>query len=269
MASRSYRAGTVEALITWSKGTCYWPNCAAPMVLLVEKRPMVNLDIAHIRGLKFGGPRHDASMTPEQLNSFYNLMLLCRPHHRQVDQVAPDKYTVAMLTEWKRIAEPENREELDFLDGMNDDRLQAVLSKVIIKYSADIKSALDELKMLALEQGGILQNLVKKLDEAVMRPDFADAEQVTMLNSAAGRLSSLLFEDNVSNLSEAARKLQETVNEDSVASLNDSADKLRHLPQTIESIYSLQDSLNLSSLVGLPDLVARLERIARRLPGED
>lgn len=229
MAGRYYRAGTVEALIAWSKGTCYWPKCSAPIVLMVEQRPMMNLDVARIHALNPDGPRYDRSMTKAERNSFDNLLLLCRPHHRQVDVVAPLSYTSDMLKEWKRIAEPDTREELDFLVGMDEDKLQTALGEAITKYNMNVATALDELKALAERQGGTLQQIASKLDVAVMRPQYVNAEDVAVLDGAASQLSRVLFEDNVNNLLDAATKLAPLLDEDLISDLKFAADKALRL----------------------------------------
>jgi hypothetical protein len=190
---------------------------------------MMNLDIAHIRALNPDGPRFDRSMTKDDRNSFDNLLLLCRPHHRQVDVVAPRRYTPEVLQEWKRIAEPENREELDFLVGIDEEKLQNALSDAITKYNITITTALDELKALAREQGGTLQIIANKLDSAIIRPHYADAENVAVLDDAASKLSSVLFEDNVNKLSHAAADLAKATDEDLVGGLKIAAERILRL----------------------------------------
>jgi hypothetical protein len=52
--------------------------------------------IAHIRGEKPGAARHDP--TYMAVNQGSNLMLMCDEHHHLIDHVAPDVYTVEVLT---------------------------------------------------------------------------------------------------------------------------------------------------------------------------
>ncbi|WP_374065866.1 hypothetical protein V5P93_002308 [Actinokineospora auranticolor] len=98
------QAAIEAALWTLSNGRCYEPHCTAPVV--VETRPGVyrkNVQISHIYGVKPDAPRHVKTMSPEERDSFKNLLLLCTPHHADVD----DKKTGAtdfppdLLKEWK------------------------------------------------------------------------------------------------------------------------------------------------------------------------
>ncbi|MFB6556605.1 hypothetical protein ACFCWX_42965, partial [Streptomyces sp. NPDC056405] len=59
----------------------------------------VNVDIAHIRGEEPGGPRFDATFP--DVNDETNLILLCKKHHKWVDDYPAD-YPTEELLEWKQ-----------------------------------------------------------------------------------------------------------------------------------------------------------------------
>lgn len=59
---------------------------------------------AHICAAAKGGPRYDASMTPEERKSFDNGIWMCRNHAALIDS-DHEKYSVEMLKKWKKIAE--------------------------------------------------------------------------------------------------------------------------------------------------------------------
>jgi hypothetical protein len=61
--------------------------------------------IAHIRGERPGAARYDPSMTPDERRHFDNLLVLCPLCHRIIDNVAPDVFTIEILTEMKRVHE--------------------------------------------------------------------------------------------------------------------------------------------------------------------
>ncbi|MDY7031710.1 MAG: HNH endonuclease signature motif containing protein [Thermodesulfobacteriota bacterium] len=54
----------------------------------------------HIISAKQNGPRHDSSYPVEKLDSYDNLMLLCRTHHRMVDDQS-ESFTAGILRQMK------------------------------------------------------------------------------------------------------------------------------------------------------------------------
>jgi hypothetical protein len=53
-------------------------------------------DEAHIRSAKDGGPRHDSAYPSENLDSYANRILLCKIHHKLVDD-NPEQFTTELL----------------------------------------------------------------------------------------------------------------------------------------------------------------------------
>ncbi|WP_328324402.1 hypothetical protein OHA70_33215 [Kribbella sp. NBC_00382] len=87
------------ALWALSSGRCYAPGCILPVVL--EVRPGVyrkNAQVAHIYGVK--GARCRPGMAASERDSFSNLLLLCYPHHTEVDG-DEERYPPERLREWK------------------------------------------------------------------------------------------------------------------------------------------------------------------------
>lgn len=69
----------------------------------------VNLGVAaHITAAAPGGPRYDASLTPEQRSSIENAIWLCQNCAKLIDN-DPARFPVALLREWKAKAEEEAR----------------------------------------------------------------------------------------------------------------------------------------------------------------
>lgn len=82
----SIPAATDAALWALSNGRCYFPGCDEPIVK--ETRPGTykkNVRIAHIYGVAENSPRHRLLPAGEDRNSFKYLMLLCTPHHDEID----------------------------------------------------------------------------------------------------------------------------------------------------------------------------------------
>jgi len=99
---KSIQAAAQAALWTISNGKCYAPGCPFPVI--VEVRPGVykkNAQIAHIHGVK--APRFRPGMAVEERDSFKNLILLCLPHHAEVDdkKYGERMYPPEKLREWK------------------------------------------------------------------------------------------------------------------------------------------------------------------------
>ena len=120
---RDYTSGTEKALFHLCSGTCYFPDCATPVIRTVDGHPIVEVEIAHIRGAKKNSARYDPSMTDAERASFANLILLCTPHHKLIDRISPDDYSVDLLKSWKTYNEPadglqvlRNVTETDFED---------------------------------------------------------------------------------------------------------------------------------------------------------
>lgn len=69
-------------------------------------------DECHIRSKKFNGPRYDFSYPKSKIDSYENLILLCRVHHKQIDDQAT-RYTSDILKKKKEKHEKWVSERLD------------------------------------------------------------------------------------------------------------------------------------------------------------
>jgi hypothetical protein len=94
---------TVKRLFAMSGNLCAFPRCALP---IVEAVGTITGEICHIRARNEGGPRFDVTQSEDERQSFDNLVLLCRRHHKMVD-AEPDVYSVEALEEIKRLREEE------------------------------------------------------------------------------------------------------------------------------------------------------------------
>lgn len=126
---RNYTSGTRAALFAFSQRTCYYPDCDIPVVRFVGDDPVINVDIAHISGALPGAPRYDESMTDDERRGYANLILLCIPHHKTVDRLHPEKYSVDELGRWKR--EHEDAIGTASLEGITEDRLAQLIEEAV------------------------------------------------------------------------------------------------------------------------------------------
>jgi hypothetical protein len=79
---------------------CARPECSQPLIARERGKPTVLVQIARIRSEKENGPRYDPNYPKSEINAFPNLLLLCPPHHKPVDDNESD-YTVDELEQWK------------------------------------------------------------------------------------------------------------------------------------------------------------------------
>ncbi len=79
-------------------GMCAFEGCREHL-LIHDTNALVG-NIAHIIAQRANGPRGNASVSRQQLDSYENLILLCPTHHLQVDK-DPVTWTVEALTKMK------------------------------------------------------------------------------------------------------------------------------------------------------------------------
>ena len=110
---RRYRSADTALLWSHSGGICGFPGCNERCVAEAnEEDPSAILgEIAHIEAKSNSGPRANPSLTDEQRDSYHNLILLCRNHHRLVD-ASESTYSVDELLGWKSDIERRHREFL-------------------------------------------------------------------------------------------------------------------------------------------------------------
>ncbi|MGW5364439.1 Shedu anti-phage system protein SduA domain-containing protein [Actinopolymorpha pittospori] len=84
---------TAKRLFAEFAGLCAIPNCTFS-TRLGDGTPI--LQVAHINSITTGGPRFDPDETPEDLNGYDNLILVCPAHHELIDK-EPERYTTGRL----------------------------------------------------------------------------------------------------------------------------------------------------------------------------
>ena len=80
---------------------CANPGCKT---VLINANGTLVADVCHIKAEKPSGPRFDPKLSEEERRAAANLILLCNTCHSLVDR-EPQKYTVKVLTKWKRLRE--------------------------------------------------------------------------------------------------------------------------------------------------------------------
>jgi hypothetical protein len=127
---RRVAPATVAALFALSNGYCYFPGCRTPVV--VEIRPGVyrkNAQVAHIHGVGSRAQRYDPQLSPKNRDSFSNLLLMCLPHHSEVDDAKSGgtQYPPEVLQEWKTDREGSAGAALSALPFGNEEQLMDLI----------------------------------------------------------------------------------------------------------------------------------------------
>lgn len=238
---RDYTVGTRTALAALSRGTCYWPTCATPIVTAVNGKYKMNLQIAHIRALAPNGPRHAANMSTNQLNSFDNLILLCKPHHDEVDRDAPGSYPVSLLRQWKTDREQSNGEALAALQGVvTETALQEAISKAVQQRDEEIKETLARLENNEADAAALLREMRSELADAGITNQLVNSEMVELLSVAAQQLKNL--PDAAEQLSAAAQNLQHL--EATSIRLSNTSESLAHLDSLVDQLHSASRAIS-------------------------
>lgn len=188
---------------------------------------VLNVDVAHIRGAHQNGPRYVPTMTDEERRQFGNLLLMCRAHHRVIDIIRRDNYTIDQLETWKR-----NRERKSY----------AVLRTVLVP---DDQNLLQDVLTEAIKlQARELEKQVTRFESALARLAEIDegaadlvrqrVEAASEMQRAADKLAHT--EDTSIILQSASRSLAHT--QDTAILLLSAADALRQIPDTADELTS-------------------------------
>lgn len=87
--------------IIWSLSGNMCAICKQNLTKNVDEKHLILGQECHIRSPKIKGPRYDQKYPTEKLNSPENLILLCRNHHKEIDDF-PKKYTTEYLDKTKK-----------------------------------------------------------------------------------------------------------------------------------------------------------------------
>jgi hypothetical protein len=89
---------TIKRLFAHSGNRCAFPRCTAT---LIDGSTVVG-EVCHIKGARPGSARYDAQQSPVERHGFDNLILMCSPHHKVIDDKENKKaYPVERLLKIK------------------------------------------------------------------------------------------------------------------------------------------------------------------------
>lgn len=167
---RGYTRSTLMALAHFSGSLCYCPGCPEPVLREVDGKIRLIVEVAHIRAAFPDGPRYDEMMTDDQRRDLPNLLLLCRPHHDEVDdEKNVEIYTAEVLHRWKKQRESDPREALQRLREVTPTGLRKIVADGLEDHDMKLLQAIDRLSKNDREAAILLRSLVDELTEAYSR----------------------------------------------------------------------------------------------------
>jgi hypothetical protein len=185
--------------------------------------PILNLEIAHIRALESGGKRYDPSWSDAARNSFGNLILLCTAHHKLVDGVGSDRYSVGVLESWKAAREADGIDALAGLNQLTEEKLVRMMATAQGEFLDRVGPALDEFGRTAPELASLLRILTDELADPRVHGFGISEDGIAMLARSADILVGL--EDYAHALLAAAERMGNI--QDGAAMLLEAAEHLQ------------------------------------------
>ena len=182
-------------------------------------------------------------MSDAERRRFGNLLLLCSTHHRIVDSIRPDDFSIEELLEWKKKREGRNYEVLKRLPGIFDEELlEAILTDAI------------------KEQAKELEKQVSRFEAAISKLAAVDSEAASLLaqrmkaaNTLHRAASMLLHTEDTSQVLYAAGRSLEGIDETAETllmasgafrNLDDIAEQLSEIADQFRRIIRLVDTLS-------------------------
>jgi hypothetical protein len=252
MAQNQRRLSTAEqaAMIWLSGGSCYWPSCGVPAIVPVNGKHRMNLEIAHIHAFDDGGPRADTSLSHEEREAWANKMLLCHPHHTEVDD-DPEKYSVEKLSGWKTSREADAQGQLSAL-RVSESQLQELVTAAIVQQDDRVNQTLDRLEKSDTEAAAVIRELRDQLETIRRHGGLLDVDAVEILHRAMDRMQHLPRSAEI--LYQSASKLE---------NIDQSADLLQSASQNLVNLGASAAALSQASkpIPLLADLIPQLQII--------
>lgn len=201
---------TEAALWTLSNGRCYAPACPFPVI--AEVRPGVyrkNALVAHIYSVRPNAPRFDKKMSDEERDSFVNLLLLCLPHHTEVDdkKTGEERYPPDLLHKWKIDHEGSNGPALAELGSIREERLTELLVDVFSPPVERLQAIAERLEETGTLNAGTVAELRQIVDVLTNTPAGPDGRTAASLGFAAEVFGDRNFRKAATSLAAAADAL--------------------------------------------------------------
>jgi hypothetical protein len=142
-----YSTEARAALACLAQGSCYFPGCRTPILVFVDGRPEINVEVARIRGAAAA-------------DTFDDVLLLCVPHRRSIDRDRTD-HPADLLETWKDQREAGGRKALRDLPV---DQLEDLIAGASAAVREQIGAALARFAETDPESADLLRLLIDGLD---------------------------------------------------------------------------------------------------------
>jgi len=185
----------------------YAPGCTIPVV--VEIRVGVyrkNAQIGHIHGVRPGAARFDPAIDDEIRDAFTNLLLLCLPHHGEVDdrKTGEQKYPPELLHKWKIQHEGGDGPALAALGRVDEESIGELLAEAFSPPIERLQSIADQLEQTGTLNAEALLQLRQVVHVLRDSPDGPDWRTAQVLGQAAEVFGTRSFTTAAGQLRSAA-----------------------------------------------------------------
>jgi hypothetical protein len=103
-----YTLPTIKKLFSLAGNECAFPGCTMPVHDTTHK--VIVAQICHIRGKHPGSARYEEDMTDAERDDYGNLIVMCGPHHKVIDdEETRDQYPKELLYQFKKAHEARNQ----------------------------------------------------------------------------------------------------------------------------------------------------------------
>jgi hypothetical protein len=184
---RTYSPATRAALAVLSQGSCYYPGCGTPIVVLVGGQPEVNVERVRIRTANAHGPRYVAGMSEDAENSFDNLLLLCVPHRKMIDR-DERAHPADLLETWKSQRETSGQSALRDLSALLEHEMDELLTSAFAMVQEQISDALARFEKTDPDSAELVRQLVARVNEQRSR----NGGDFSRLDALADRVDELV-----------------------------------------------------------------------------
>ncbi|MEU8313699.1 hypothetical protein [Micromonospora sp. NPDC049033] len=176
---------------------------------MFETRPGVyrkNVQIAHVYGVRPNAPRYKDGLPDSERDSFRNLLLLCLPHHSEVDDKKTGErlYPPETLLEWKRKHEGDLNAELSRIGPVDEDLLMDVIAEIFEPPLKRLESIAEQLERTGVVNANSVAELRGIISALTDNPVGLDARTVAILADSVEKLGGQGFRRAVNKFSDAA-----------------------------------------------------------------
>jgi methyl-accepting chemotaxis protein len=223
---QDHPAETRAALAAVSQGSCYFPGCGTPVVVVLGDRPVVNVEIARISESEAGRSRYVAGLSAARSNSFDNLLLLCVPHRKTIDRDVRS-HPIDLLETWKVDREAGHRGALSRLQNIDDERIDELLATAFSAVRDQIADALARFEKADADAARLIRQFVDGLSD--QRRHAPGHETAVLAAQATDRLGVLA--DRLLDAAGELRSLGHTVR-----TIDDASNRLTAAAEALERL---------------------------------